>query len=261
MVDLAMGLLSKKVKISEKISSNLDIVPNFISVLIERLYHLPLDEDIIFAVKLCLQEAVINSVKHGNKMDKSKTVEIDVTFDENRLVLEVRDQGEGYHFKKLPDPTHPENIMKLEGRGVFLIRNLMDKVQFLNGGRTIKMTKKLEKGRRAKMDINVEQISGVHVAILEGEININNAMELKAAFTEIIKAGGKQVLVDFEKVVFIDSSGLAVLIDTVSCLQDVNGQLRLCNVNRKIKGIFEITKLHKLMDICDSREIGLKEFA
>ena len=111
------------------------------------------------------------------------------------------------------------------------------------------------------MNIKVEQINDVQVAILEGEINVNNAMELSGALNKIIKAGGKQILVDFEKVIFIDSSGLAVLIDAVSCLQDIGGQLRLCNVNRKIKGIFELTKMHKLMDICDSRDIGLKEFA
>ena len=110
------------------------------------------------------------------------------------------------------------------------------------------------------MNFKVEQLNDVHLVVLEGEINVNNAIEFKGAFSKVIESGGKLVLVDFENVIFIDSSGLAVLIDTVRCLQEVDGQLRLCNVNRKIKGIFEITKMHKLMHICDSRESGLKEF-
>ena len=111
------------------------------------------------------------------------------------------------------------------------------------------------------MDIQVDKTNNVHLVILEGEININNSMELQKVLDELIDSGSRQILVDFDKVIFIDSSGLAVLINTVSNLQEDNGHLRLCNVNRKIKGIFEITKIHKIMDICESREIGLKEFA
>lgn len=247
-------------KITESLPSRLEIIPDFISSTIEKIYFLPLDEDVIFSVKLCLHEAVINAVKHGNKLNSDLTVEIDINIDENWLTIEVTDQGEGFNFKRLPDPTKPENVLKLEGRGIFLINNLMNKVQFSNGGRTIKMMKKVKKGRRGRMDIKTEVIDGINVVILEGEINVSNAMELKKAFGEILDTGAAKILVDFEQVSFIDSSGLAVLIELVNRLQEVKGKLNLCNVNRKIKGIFEITKIHKMMDIFESRETALSSF-
>ena len=247
-------------RITESLPSRLEIVPDFISSIIEKIYFLPLDEDVIFSVKLCLQEAVINAVKHGNKLNSDLMVDITIEVDENRLIIEVTDHGEGFNFRKIPDPTRPENIKKLEGRGVFLINKLMNSVQFLNGGRTIRMMKKVKKGRRGYMDIKIEVIDGVNLVILEGEVNVTNAMELKKAFGDALKGGAMKVLVDFEKVSFIDSSGLAVLIELVNLLQEVKGKLQLCNVNRKIKGIFEITKIHKMIDIYESRDMALTSF-
>ena len=110
------------------------------------------------------------------------------------------------------------------------------------------------------MDIKLEVVDGVNVASLEGEINVTNAMELKKVFGDALKDGATKVVVDFAQVSFIDSSGLAVLIELLNHLQEVQGKLHLCNVNRKITGIFEITKIHKMMDIYDSREMALTSF-
>ena len=247
-------------RITESLPSRLEMVPDFISKTIEKIYFLPLDEDVIFSVKLCLQEAVINAVKHGNKLNSELMVDIVIDVGENQLTIEVTDQGDGFNFRNLPDPTKPENIKKLEGRGVFLINNLMNKVQFANGGRTIRMIKKVKKGRRGHMDIKIEVIDGISQVILEGEISVNNAMELKKALGDILKGGATKVLVDFEKVTFIDSSGLAVLIELVNQLQEIDGKLHLCNVNRKIRGIFEITKLHLMIEIFESREAAVAGF-
>ena len=100
----------------------------------------------------------------------------------------------------------------------------------------------------------------VAVLMWEGEINVRNANEARNTFTKLLQDGEKKILVDFEKVGFIDSSGLAVLIEVVQRLQKVNGQLRLCNVNREIRGIFEIVKIHKLVNIYDDRSAALEGF-
>ena len=110
------------------------------------------------------------------------------------------------------------------------------------------------------MDIKIEVINEVNLVALEGEVNVTNAMELKKALGEILNGGATKVLVDFEKVSFIDSSGLAVLIELVNQLQEVKGKLHLCNVNRKIKGIFEITKIHKMIDSYSRGNNGLMSF-
>jgi serine/threonine-protein kinase RsbW len=247
-------------KISETIPSRLELVPEFISSLVERLYHLPLDEYLVFKIKLAIQEAVINAVEHGNKMQSDLSVQVDIVADPQRLTIEVTDQGSGFDYTVIPNPTEPENIEKLRGRGIFLIRHAMNKIEFTNKGRTIRMIKYLEKERRAKMQAQVEKVNDVAVLALEGEINVTNSMKLRETFIKTVNEGMNKFLADFEKVTFIDSSGLAVLIEMVKRLKENNGRLILCNVNVKIKGLFEITKVHKLIDIYENRETALAAF-
>lgn len=247
-------------KISETIPSRLELTPDLISSLVEKLYYLPLDEYMVFNIKLALQEAVINAVEHGNKMQSDLLVQVDIVADPQRLTIEVTDQGKGFEYKTIPNPIEPQNLEKLRGRGIFLIRHVMDKIEFVNKGRTIRMIKYLKKGRRVRMRSRVEKINGVAVLLLEGEINVTNSMKLREAFIKIVNEGLNKALVDFEKVTFIDSSGLAVLIEMVKLFKEKNGKLALSNVNKQIRGIFEITKVHKLIDIYESRQTALKAF-
>jgi serine/threonine-protein kinase RsbW len=246
-------------RIDEALPSKVELIPDFISAAIEKLYHLPLDEHVIFQIKLSLQEAVVNAVKHGNKLNPDLFVQVVIEAEKSSVTIRVTDQGTGFDVKKVPNPTRPENIIKLQGRGIFLIRNLMDDVRFLDGGRTIKMIKNLKRERRVKMQMQLEKVNEVTVVVLEGEINVTNSNELRNQFIKITQTGCKKVVVDFVKVTFIDSSGLATLIEMFQRLEGSAGKLRLCNVNKKIRGIFEITKVHKLISIFDSREDALKD--
>lgn len=134
----------------------------------------------------------------------------------------------------------------------------MNDVRFLDGGRTLKMVKTLKRGRRVSMEIRLEKVNDVTVVVLEGEINVTNSNELRNQFIKIAQGGCNKVVGDFKDVTFIDSSGLATLIEMFQRLKAAGGKLRLCNVNKKICGIFEITKVHKLINILDSREEALK---
>lgn len=129
--------------ISETIPSQLKLIPGLISSVIEKLGQLPLDAEIIFSVKIVLHEALINAIKHGNKMNSGLSVKVDIVFKPEQLTIQVTDQGEGYDYKNIPDPTEPQNLEKLKGRGIFLIKHAMDKVEFENQGRTIRMIKYL----------------------------------------------------------------------------------------------------------------------
>lgn len=110
------------------------------------------------------------------------------------------------------------------------------------------------------MNIKKEQINDVVVCVMDGEINISNSPELRKFFDEVLKADVKKVIFDFSFVPYIDSSGLATLIEMFQRLKKVNGTLRLCSMSEKIKNIFELTKLHKLFEILDTREAALKDF-
>lgn len=94
-------------------------------------------EDAVFAIKLALEEALINAVKHGNDCDKSKTVTIRYDVNECRAVIIVRDQGAGFDIDNVPDPTAPDRLAIPSGRGVMLIRAYMDEVEYRDQGREV----------------------------------------------------------------------------------------------------------------------------
>ena len=129
--------------IDDNIPSRLDLVTGFIAGVVQKLEALGVDAGVAFDIKLCLHEAVFNAVKHGNKQDSSLPVHIIVRMGDNSLTLEVTDQGRGFDFSVIPDPTTEENIGKYHGRGIYLIKSMMDKVTFSDEGRTINMFKRL----------------------------------------------------------------------------------------------------------------------
>lgn len=94
-------------------------------------------EDHYGNILVAVTEAVNNAIQHGNKLDPGKKVQLSFSSGKDSLAFEVSDQGEGFNFTALPDPTNPENIEKPNGRGVFLMRHLADKVEFSNDGRTV----------------------------------------------------------------------------------------------------------------------------
>ena len=133
-------------KICEKIPSELDAIPGFLNKAMGIIAPLPIDEEEAFKIKLALSEALINAIKHGNKFNTGLFVEATIETSENELSVAVKDQGDGFDFQALADPTKEENLTKNSGRGVYLIKKLMDKVSFSDGGRTVKMTKFFKKG-------------------------------------------------------------------------------------------------------------------
>ena len=99
-------------------------------------------KEIEFAIETALREALANAVLHGCKANSAKLVHCEVSCDAFGTVrITVRDPGEGFDPASLSDPLHEENLHADHGRGVYLIRKLMDEVQFADGGREVRMRK------------------------------------------------------------------------------------------------------------------------
>jgi serine/threonine-protein kinase RsbW len=81
---------------------------------------------------------------HGNKLDELKNVTIAFKLDEEKLKIKVDDEGKGFDFKHIPDPTSPENIENVNGRGIFLMRKLSDKIKFSRNGATVELEFKIK---------------------------------------------------------------------------------------------------------------------
>lgn len=101
---------------------------------------LHVNEDHYGNILIAVTEAVNNAIKHGNKEDPSKEVMLSVFDNVNEIEVFVEDQGSGFDFNNLPDPTSPDNLEKENGRGIFLMKALSDSVDFQNNGKLVKLT-------------------------------------------------------------------------------------------------------------------------
>lgn len=95
-------------------------------------------------VYLGLSEAVSNSIVHGNSLDQEKRVYIQANIFENEISLKISDEGGGFSAEVLSDPLVPENIRKESGRGILLMRNIADELEFLDGGKEVFMRYRFE---------------------------------------------------------------------------------------------------------------------
>jgi serine/threonine-protein kinase RsbW len=100
-------------------------------------------EDTFANMMTCLNEAVMNAIVHGNKLDPSKKVIVNAEVDAKRAVWTIADEGPGFDFNNLPDPTAEENLEKLTGRGVFILKHLADQCVFNSRGNEVELHFKL----------------------------------------------------------------------------------------------------------------------
>jgi serine/threonine-protein kinase RsbW len=97
-------------------------------------------------IPLACDEAITNAIIHGNRSDAGKKVNIQVYVSPNRFRIRVRDEGEGFDVAHVADPTRGEALLRPSGRGVYLMRNIMDSVEFKEGGRVVELEKKNASG-------------------------------------------------------------------------------------------------------------------
>jgi serine/threonine-protein kinase RsbW len=125
----------KEIVISSEIS-NISKVELFIDQLTK---ELNITDPLYGYIMVSVVEAFTNAVVHGNKNDSSKKITIKADKDNSFLIFSIADEGNGFDYDNLPDPTSPENIENLTGRGVFLMRKLADKVEFFQDGRIVSL--------------------------------------------------------------------------------------------------------------------------
>lgn len=115
---------------------NIRIVESFIDNAKEKY---SLTEDIYGNIMIAITESVNNAIVHGNNSDKNKNVSLTLSLNESMVKFTVEDEGKGFDYDNLDDPTAPENLEKTGGRGIFLMKNLCDEVSFLEEGKKIEL--------------------------------------------------------------------------------------------------------------------------
>jgi serine/threonine-protein kinase RsbW len=113
--------------------------------LMEKLRAMNVAENVIFDIQVSFEEALRNAMVHGNKSRGDKKVKVETEIESSYVVISIEDQGDGFDVSKLPDPTHSENLLRESGRGVYLMRHLMDELGYDKGGRRVIMKKNFKK--------------------------------------------------------------------------------------------------------------------
>jgi serine/threonine-protein kinase RsbW len=127
--------------IEKTLPTTLDAIRDVEAEIIGHMTTLGYDEDQRFAVRLASEEALVNAMKHGNRMDPSRRVRLCYRVLPDRVEIRVCDEGQGFNPAIVPDPTADENLHKPCGRGIMLMRSYMDKVTYGGSGCEVHMVK------------------------------------------------------------------------------------------------------------------------
>ena len=119
------------------LSDNVRIIESFIDNAKDKYM---LNDDIYGNIMVAVTESVNNAIRHGNKSNKDKNVVISLSLNDKLLKFRIQDEGDGFDYQNLPDPTSPENIAKPGGRGIFLMKHLCDEVKFIDEGRIVELS-------------------------------------------------------------------------------------------------------------------------
>ena len=139
---MTMGALTEDIQFTERIefaakAENIHLAEKMID---EACGRYNVHESLYGNILIALTEAVNNAIHHGNALDPAKQVTLGYVAEGEKITFMVSDEGPGFDFEHLPDPTDPQNIEKPHGRGVFLMRALSDNVEFSDNGASVALT-------------------------------------------------------------------------------------------------------------------------
>jgi anti-sigma B factor antagonist len=110
------------------------------------------------------------------------------------------------------------------------------------------------------MEVSIEKVQGVNFVVLDADsLDASNTTEFKRAFAPAVEPNGK-IVIDLGKVQFVDSSGCGAILACLRQITQAGGDLKLCSVSRPVRSLFELVRMHRILDICDTREAAIKSF-
>jgi anti-sigma B factor antagonist len=219
-------------------------------------------------IALAVRECVVNAIIHGNRKQARKKVHVQAELSRSRVEILVRDEGKGFDPRLVPDPRRPENLLRETGRGILMMRALMDQVSIrraASSGMEVRMIKLLckssEEEQKMSLSVTSRQTDGVTVLDLSGRITLGEPTALlRDTFQDLVTRGQKKVLLNLADVNYIDSSGLGALVSGFTTLTNQQGQLKLLNLSKKVQDLLQITKLLTVFEVYDEESAAMKSF-
>jgi len=138
-------------KIEFELPSDLALMNGVLQYLLARVSKLGLITAEGSNLYVALDEAFVNAVKHGNKNDPTKLLRVGAELSPTEACFTIEDEGEGFDVQRIPDPRDPANLFKSSGRGVLLIYNIMDEVEYNAQGNRVKMVKRPDRSEKTQL--------------------------------------------------------------------------------------------------------------
>ena len=137
---------SEEQEFSISVGSHFEYIDLIQVVVDDALGRFGLDDDSRHWVGIAIREAVVNAIKHGNRQDPDKEVEVELSIAGDEAVIRVHDSGEGFDPETVEDPLAPENLLKPNGRGIFYMKSFMDEIEYdarPGGGTVVTLRKRI----------------------------------------------------------------------------------------------------------------------
>ena len=132
-----------KIKKEIIIKSKMENIKKLSSKVLRNLHGFKFSKTILFYIRLAVEEALVNAIRHGNKSNPKLKVKFSYCINSEKISITVKDQGKGFNYHNIPRTIKDKDILKTSGRGIFLIRTIMDEVRFNSCGNEITMVKYL----------------------------------------------------------------------------------------------------------------------
>lgn len=225
----------------------LETISNFVTVQAEAA---GLDEHAVWEVQLAADEAATNIVQHSYA-ERRGQMHIHAAVDGDRFVITMRDQGRAFDPLDVPPPdlVSPLEERRTGGLGIYLMRKLMDEVEFRveNGDNVLRMTKRIR-----QHDVRVIGVAGRVDAATSGQLE----QAVRAAMAE----GDLHIILDLRDVSFLSSSGLRTLLVVARDLRKAGGDLMLCALQPQVAEVFHITGFDQIFELHHTREEAAAKF-
>lgn len=220
-------------------------------------------------ISLAVRECAVNAVIHGNRRKRNKKVLVTATLQGRKLVMTIRDEGPGFDMRRIPDPLNPANIFSESGRGLFLIKSLMDEVKtrhLVPCGMQVIMIKYhaqtiSKEDESMALTVASRQVGEVTVLDVNGRLILGEeTATLRETLKGLVAKGQKKLLLNMAGVSYIDSSGLGALVGAYTTVAAMQGQLKLENLSKKAKDLLQITRLLTVFEVFEDEGAAVNSF-
>jgi anti-sigma B factor antagonist len=219
-------------------------------------------DDVLDRLELGVQEAAANIYRHAYRGAPDGPIRLDLVADPDRIALTLSHDGDDFDPTAVPRPAFDGS--RDGGFGLYLIHQCLDEVCYVHGEpgrRGIRLAKRRTGPAGEKpMNLYVETFGEVAVATVNAEyLEVGNADDMRAALEPVLRDHRKVVL-DMNRVEFVDSRGCGVILSCLKSLAERGGDLKLCRVTPSVRTVFDLIRLHKMCEITDTREQAIAAF-